>query len=171
MSHQSVTLLISKKKFRLGRMDPSEWTRSIRAVRDIPVAADSTPSVNSTRHVAYRPPIMVSPFLLALAVSYCQQTHWRWGQLWPYIWMGSLGTRLHREWNGRGDAGKTTPRVPSTCVQNAVLFLIIIHIIPSRRIYVAIDIPSLIPSISCRTTNGYHWNYVHAADDVSHTEN
>ena len=38
-------------------MAPSEWTRSVRAVRDIPVAAYSAPSVNTMRRVAYRPPI------------------------------------------------------------------------------------------------------------------
>jgi len=70
-----------------------------------------------------------------------------------------------------GDAVKTTPRVPSTCVQNAILFLLIIHIIPSRQIYVAIDNPSIVPSVSCLTTRSYLWNYVRAADDVSHAEN
>jgi len=49
-------------------MVPSEWTRSVRAVRDTPVADYSTPGINTTRLVAYRPPIAVSPFLLALSV-------------------------------------------------------------------------------------------------------
>jgi len=61
--------------------EPSEWTRSIRAVRDTPVADYSAPGVNTTRRVAYRPPIAVSPFLLALSVSYFRQTLWRCGQL------------------------------------------------------------------------------------------
>jgi len=43
----------------------------------------------------------------------------------------------------------------------------IIHIIPSHQIYVAIDNPSLVPSVSCLTTSSYHWNYVRAADEVS----
>jgi hypothetical protein len=60
---------ISKKHFRPGGMAPSEWTRSIRAVRDTPVADYSTPGVNATRRVAYCPTIAVSPFLLALSVS------------------------------------------------------------------------------------------------------
>jgi hypothetical protein len=85
--------------------------------------------------------------------------------------MGSLGTRLHLDCNAMGDVTKISPRVSSTCAQNAILSLLIIHIIPSRKIYVAIDNPSLVPSISCLTTSSYLWNYMHAADDVSHTEN
>jgi len=116
--------------------------------------------------------------------------------------MGSLGTRLHRDCNAMGDAAKISPRVPSTCAQNAILSLLIIwdckamgdaakisprvpstcaqhailsfliiHIIPSRQIYVAIDNPLLVPSVSCLGTSSYVWNYVHAADDVSHAEN
>jgi len=69
------------------------------------------------------------------------------------------------------DAAKISPRIPSTCAQNAILSLLSIHIIPSRRIYVAIDNPSHVPSVSCLSTSSYIWNYVRAADDVSHTEN
>ena len=54
---------ISKKHFCPGGMAPSEWTRSVRAVRDTPVADYSAPGVNTTRRVAHRPPIAVSPFL------------------------------------------------------------------------------------------------------------
>ena len=54
---------ISKKHFRPGGMAPSEWTRSVRAVRDTPVADYSAPGVNTMRRVAHRPPIAVSPFL------------------------------------------------------------------------------------------------------------
>jgi len=64
-----------------------------------------------------------------------------------------------------------SPHVPSICVENAILSLQIIHIIPSRQIYVAIDNPLLVASVSCLTTSRYLWNYVCAADDVSHTEN
>jgi hypothetical protein len=85
--------------------------------------------------------------------------------------MGSLGMRLHRDCNAIGDAAKTTPHVPSTCAQNAILSLLIIHIIPRRQIYVAIDNPSLVPSVSCLTTSSYLWNYVRTANDVSHAEN
>jgi len=60
---------ISKKHFRPGGMAPSEWTRSVRAVRDTPVVDYSTPGVNATRRVAYCPLNAVSPFLLALSVS------------------------------------------------------------------------------------------------------
>ena len=70
-----------------------------------------------------------------------------------------------------GDAAKTLPHVPSTHVQHAILSLLIIHIIPSRQIYVAIDNPSLVLSVSCLTTSSYLWNYMHAADDVTHAEN
>jgi hypothetical protein len=61
---------ISKKYFRQGAMAPSEWTRSVRAVRDTPVADYSAPGVNSTRRFPYRPLISVSPFLLVLSISY-----------------------------------------------------------------------------------------------------
>jgi hypothetical protein len=116
--------------------------------------------------------------------------------------MGSLGTRLHRDCNAMGDAAKICPRVPSTCVQNAILTLLIvlyckvmgdaakisprvpstyaqnatlsllnIHIIRSRQIYVAMDNPSLVPSVACLTTSSYLWNYVRGAANVSHPEN
>jgi hypothetical protein len=85
--------------------------------------------------------------------------------------MGSLGTRLHRDCNAMGDATRTSPCVPSTCAENAILSLLIIHIIPSRQIYVAIDNPWPIPSVCCLTTSSYLWNYVRTADDVSHAEN
>ena len=73
--------VISKKHFRPGGMAASEWTRSVRAVRDTPVADYSVPGVNTTRRVAYHPAIAVSPVLLALSVSYFKQTLWRCGQL------------------------------------------------------------------------------------------
>jgi hypothetical protein len=116
--------------------------------------------------------------------------------------MGSLGTRVHRVCNAMGDVGKTSPRVPSTCAQNANLSVLMIrdckamgdaakispcvpstcaqnaihsflimHIIPSRKMYVAIDNPSFVPSVSCLTTSRYLWNDVRAADNISHAEN
>jgi len=91
---------ISKKHFRPCGMALSDWTRSVRAVRDTLVAGDSAPGVNTMRRVAYHPAIAISPFLLALSVSYFKQTLCRCGQLWPYVAMGSLGTRLHRDCNG-----------------------------------------------------------------------
>jgi len=84
--------------------------------------------------------------------------------------MGSLGTHLHRDCNAMGDAAKTTPQVPSTCGQNAMLSLLMTHIIPSRQSDVAIDNPSLVPSVSCLTASRYLWNYVRAADDVFQAE-
>jgi len=149
----------------------SEWTRSVRAVRDTPVADYSAPGINTTRRLAYRPPITVSPFLLALSVSDFKQTLWCCGQLWPYVGMASLGTRLDRDCNAMGDVAKISPRVPSTYAQNAILSLLIIHIIPSCQIYVAINNSSLVPSVSCLTTSNYLWIYVREADDVSHAEN
>jgi len=62
--------IISKKIFRLGGMALSEWTRSVRAVRDTPVADYSAPGVNPTGRVVYRPPIAVSLCLRVLSVSY-----------------------------------------------------------------------------------------------------
>jgi hypothetical protein len=62
-------LCIRKKHFRLGGMASSEWTRSVRAVRDTLVADYSTCSVNAMCRVAYCPLNAVSPFLLALSVS------------------------------------------------------------------------------------------------------
>jgi hypothetical protein len=116
--------------------------------------------------------------------------------------MGSLGMRLHPDYNAMGDAAKISPRVPSTCAQNSILWLLIIrdckmmgdaakisprvpstcaqntilsvliiNITPSRKIYVAIDNPLLVPSISCLSTSSYLWNCVRTADDVSHGEN
>jgi hypothetical protein len=72
--------------------------------------------------------------------------------------MGSLGTRLHWDCNGMGDAAKISPCILSTCAQNAILSLLIIHIIPSREMYMAIDNPSLVLSVFCLITTGYLWN-------------
>jgi len=63
-------LTISKKIFRSGGMALSEWTRSVRAVRDTLVADYSVPGVNTTRRVVYRPPIAVSLSLRVPSVSY-----------------------------------------------------------------------------------------------------
>ena len=113
---------ISKKIFRWGGMVPSEWTCSVRAVRDTPVADYSAPGVNTTRRVVYCPPITVSLSLRVLSVSYFKRSLWRCGQLWQYVGMGSLGTRLHRDCNAMGDTANISHRVPSTCAQNAILF-------------------------------------------------
>ena len=152
-------------------MAPLEWMRYVRAVRDTLVVDYSMPGLDTTRGVAYRPQIAVSLFLFALLVSYFKRTLWGCGQLWPYGGIGSLVTRLHRDCNAMADVAKISPRVPSTCVQNAILSLLIVQIIPSRQIYVATDNPSLVPLVSCLTTSSYLWNYMHTADDVSHAEN
>jgi hypothetical protein len=70
-----------------------------------------------------------------------------------------------------GDAAKISPPIPSNRAQNAILSLLIIHIIPSRQIYVAIDNPTFVPSVSYSTTCSYLWNDVGAADNISHTDN
>jgi hypothetical protein len=66
---------------------------------------------------------------------------------------------------------KTSPHDPSTCAQNAIFSLLIILNIPSFQINVAIDNPSHVPSVSRLTTSSYLWNYVRAANNVSHAEN
>jgi len=70
-----------------------------------------------------------------------------------------------------GGAEQTTPYLPSTSAQNAILSSLSIHIIPSSQIYVAIDNASLVPSVSCLTTSSYLRHYVCVADDVSEAEN
>jgi hypothetical protein len=72
---------ISKQYVRLGGMAQSQWTPSVRAVRDTPVADYSAPGLNTRRRVTYRPPIAVSPFLHGLSVSYFKRTLWRCGEL------------------------------------------------------------------------------------------
>jgi hypothetical protein len=69
----------SNKYFRLGGMAASEWMRSVRAIRDTPVADYSAPGVNSMRRVPYRHLIGDSPFLLVLSVSYFKRSLWRCG--------------------------------------------------------------------------------------------
>ena len=54
---------ISKKHLRPGGMAPSEWTRSVRAVRDTQVADYSVPGVNTMGRIAHRRPIAVSSLL------------------------------------------------------------------------------------------------------------
>jgi len=78
---KGIKAYISKRHFRPGGMAPSEWTCSVRAVRDTPVADYSAPSANRTRHAAYRPPIAVSSFRIALSVFYCKRSLWGCGQL------------------------------------------------------------------------------------------
>jgi len=82
-----------------------------------------------------------------------------------------LSLLIMRDCKDMGDAAKISPCVPSTCAQNAILSLLIIHIIPSRQLYVAIDNPSLVPSISRLTTGSYRWNDVCTANNISHAEN
>jgi hypothetical protein len=147
-----------------------EWTRSVRAGRDAPVADYSAPSLITMCRVADRPPIAVSPDLLALTVSYFARTLWLSGKLWPYTGMGSLVTRLHQNCNMMGDVATISSCVSSTYAQNAIHCILIRHIIPSHQIYVGIDNPSLILSVCCLTTCSYLWNYVHAADGVSHAD-
>ena len=131
----------------------------------------SKPGLNTTRWVAYRHPFTVSPVFLAPSVSYFTWILWCWGPLWPYIRMGSLGIPLHRDCIALGDVAKISPPVSCTCVQNVILNLLIIYIIPSRKISVAIGCPLLIPSFSCLTTSSCLWKYLRAAEDLFRTEN
>jgi len=162
---------MSEKNFHPDGMAVSPWTRPNRAVREIPVAADSAPGFNTTCRGAYHPGITVSPFLRTLSVSYFEQTLWHCGKLGRYVGMSSLGMHVHRDYNAIGHAAKNFPRVPSTSVEIAIPSLQIIHIIPSRQISEAIDNPSLVPSISPLTTCTYLWNHTLVADDVSNTDN
>jgi hypothetical protein len=59
---------INKKHLCQGGMAPSEWTRFVSAVKDTPLADYSTPGVNTTRCVAYRPPIAASSRSVGLLV-------------------------------------------------------------------------------------------------------
>jgi len=152
-------------------MTPSQWTGSVRALRDTPMADYSSPSCNSTCRIPALSLIAVSLFVLVLSVSKFKRSHWRCGQLSPYVGMGSLRTGLCRDCNAMGDAVAVSPRVSTTCTPNAILSLIIIHMIRSCQICVSIDNPSHVLSISCLTTSSYLWNDVGAAYNVSHAEN
>jgi len=162
---------ISKQYFCPGGLAPSERRHCVRAIRGTPGVDYSEPGLNTRHRDAYHPPFAVSPFLLVLPVSCFKWTLWRCGRLWLYVGMSSLGTHLHQDCNALGDIAKISPRVPSTCAQNALLSLLIIDIISRCQIYVAIDNPSLVPSVPCLTTCNYPWNYMRAADDVFHPEN
>ena len=74
--HDQCVNCISKKYCRPGAMAPSEWTRSVRAVRNTGVADNTAPGVNSMGRVPYYPLIAVSPILLVLSVSYFKRSLW-----------------------------------------------------------------------------------------------
>jgi len=152
-------------------MPPLKWTHSVRAIRDTPVRDHSVPDINKMRPVVYCAPIAVSLFFRVQLVTYFKWSPWHCAQLWPYVGMGSLGMRLNRDCNGMGDAAKISPRIPSPCTQNAILPWLFINIIPSCQIYVAIDNPSLVPSVSSLTTGNYLCIYVRGADHVFHAGN
>jgi len=166
----TLNLWISKKHFRQGGMAASVWMPSIRAISDTPVANYSVPGINCMCRIQYWPPVAVSPFLLALSVFNLKQTLWCCGQLWQYIGIGTVGTSLHQDCNALGDTAKISPHVPSTCRQNAILLLLIIHIMPTRQIYMSIDCEFLVPSDSSHTTSSYLSKYIHVANNVSHAE-
>ena len=77
---------------------------------------------------------------------------------------------MHLDCIAMGDVAIISPPVPSTCAQHAFPSLLIIHIIPSLQIYVAIDNPLFVLSISCLTSSGDLWKYVREADDISDAE-
>ena len=107
---------------------------------------NSVPGLNTTPTIAYRPLIEVSSFLLPVSVFYFKRTLRHCGHVCPYVGMGSLGTGFHWDCILMGDGAKISPRVPSTCMQNPILSLPIIHIIPSHQMNVPIDNPSLVPA-------------------------
>lgn len=83
---------------------------------------------------------------------------------------GSFGTCWNMDCKVMTDIAKISPCVSSTCAPNAIFLLPIRAIITSHQLYVSIDNPSLIPSVSCHTTSSYRNNYVRTADNVSHTD-
>jgi hypothetical protein len=151
-------------------MAQSKWTPSIGAVRVTPVTEYSVPGVNTTRRIVYRPPLAVWPSLRVHSVFCFERSLWHCGQLWPYVRMWLLGTCLQWNCNAMGDTAKIPLHILSICTQNAMLSLPNIHIIPSCQTYVAIDNPSLVPFVFCVTTWSYLWNYVCAANNVSHAD-
>jgi hypothetical protein len=62
--------IIRKNRFRSGAMASSEWTCSVRVVRDTPEADYSETGVITMRRIVYCPRIAVSPFRCILSVSY-----------------------------------------------------------------------------------------------------
>jgi len=95
-------------------MAASEWTHFVRVVRATRVVHYSALGANTSRHIAFRPPITVSPCLLALSVSPCKRTLWRCGQLWPYVAIGLLGTSAKRKSVRNPDANLTATMVAFT---------------------------------------------------------
>jgi len=158
-----ITTNISKKYFRPGGMAQSE--------------PSETPWSQTTPHQVSIPPVAwhnalqllfhrflwlcLSPIVnehSGVGANCDHMSEWvHWVHVCTYIAMG--------------DAAKIPPRVPSTCVQNEILSLLCIHVIPNRQIYVAMDNPSLVQSVSCLNTSSYLWNYMRAADNVSHAGN
>jgi hypothetical protein len=84
--------------------------------------------------------------------------------------MGSFATRWPWDLNVIVDTVKISRRIPSTCAQNVILCKLIISIIPSSPIYIAIDNTARVPSVTCFTTCSDLWNYLQAADNLSHAE-
>jgi len=105
---------INKNHFGPGGIAGSEWMHTVSAVSDTPVADCSAPRVNITCRVAYCFSPAISPFHLALSVSYSKLTLSRCGQLWQYVGMGLLLTPLHRDCNANGETAQISPCVPST---------------------------------------------------------
>jgi len=58
-------------------MGSSEVTRAVRAMTETRVVDYSVPGGNTQRHFAYGHPIAVALLLLALLISYVNQTLWR----------------------------------------------------------------------------------------------
>jgi hypothetical protein len=84
--------------------------------------------------------------------------------------MSSVVIHLHQDCSAMADAANISSHIHLTFMQNAVISFLYILIISSHQINIAIDNPSLLPSVYCLTTCSYPWNYVRAADTISHTE-
>jgi len=169
-SAQPCVSYISKTKVCQGKIVMSECMCSVTVVSDTRVAGYYAPGVETMHHVAYLPLIAVSLFLHTLLVSYVKLTLQYCGKLSPSIGMGWLGTRLHRNCNVMGEAAKISLHIHSTCVQSAILSLLIRQIIPSGQRYTTVNNPLLVLSVSRLSTNSYLSFYVCAADNVSNRE-
>jgi len=83
----------------------------------------------------------------------------------------TLSLLIIRDCHEMGDSNNISPGVPLICGQNAYIALLMIQIIPSHQIYMAIDNPLFVPSVSCLTTSSYLCNDLRAGDNISCADN
>jgi hypothetical protein len=141
----------------------TRWHRNCNAMSD---AAKISPCVNSTcAHNA----------ILSLLIIRDCKTMGDSGNISPRVAStcahnAILSLLIIQDCKTMGDSGNISPHVPSTCAYNAILSVCIIHLIPHRRRDVAIDNPSFVLSVSCRTNDSHLWNDMRTADIISHAE-